>query len=193
LPGWLAASRLFFLDHTAGKAGALAAELARAQGLPVVADLERPELPYVERLLAQVDHLVVNLDFACRYTLSSSLDEIFIALAWRNPHPGQREPRRACVITAGDQGCWYCERAGEVFHMPAFPVQVVDTTGCGDVFHGAYAAAIARGESVSRAVLLASASAALKAASPGGRLGIPRLPEVLAFLEDHPQLPSPAR
>lgn len=193
LPQWLAASRMFFVDHTAGKAGLLAAELARSYGLPVVADLERPELPGVESLLAQVDHLVVNLDFARRLTDSSILEEMFAVLAWRNPHPDQREPRPACVITGGDQGCWYCERGGEIFYLPAFSVQVVDTTGCGDVFHGAYAAAIARGESVSRAVLLASASAALKAAAPGGRLGIPRLPDVLAFLEANPTHPSPAR
>ena len=89
----------------------------------------------------------------------------------------------AGVVTAGANGCWYSEHGGEVHHVPAYQVNVVDTTGCGDVFHGSYAAALARGESASRAVHVASASAAIKATLPGGRQGIPGLAAVEAFLK----------
>ena len=61
-------------------------------------------------------------------------------------------------------------------------MQAVDTTGCGDVFHGAYAACIARGESVARAVAVANVTAGLKATQPGGRSGIPDLETVERYL-----------
>jgi sulfofructose kinase len=60
----------------------------------------------------------------------------------------------------------------------------VDTTGCGDVFHGAYAACIARGERVDMAIQVASAAAGLKATQPGGRRGIPDRAAVDRFLAE---------
>ncbi len=62
---------------------------------------------------------------------------------------------------------------------------VVDTTGCGDVFHGAYAAAIARGAGTRAAIRLASAAAGMKATRPGGRAGIPDWPALQRFLVEH--------
>jgi sulfofructose kinase len=91
--------------------------------------------------------------------------------------------RACCVVTAGERGCWYAERDGEVHHFPAYQVEVVDTTGCGDVFHGAYAASIARGEPVPTAIRIATATAGLKATQPGGRSGIPTRAAVEAFLK----------
>jgi sulfofructose kinase len=86
-------------------------------------------------------------------------------------HPGAA----ACVVTAGDAGCWYMaeETHGIVVHHPARRVPVVDTNGCGDVFHGAYAASIAMDESVGRAVAVATVAASEKAMRRGGRQGIP--------------------
>jgi sulfofructose kinase len=61
----------------------------------------------------------------------------------------------------------------------------VDTTGCGDVFHGAYAACIAQGESVDTTVRIATAAAGIKATQPGGRAGIPDRAAIDRFLEGH--------
>jgi sulfofructose kinase len=61
-------------------------------------------------------------------------------------------------------------------------VEVVDTLGAGDVFHGAYALAIAQGGTIGEAMRFASAAAALKCSRPGGRLGAPTREEVIAFL-----------
>jgi sulfofructose kinase len=60
---------------------------------------------------------------------------------------------------------------------------VVDTTGCGDVFHGAYAASLTQGESVSQAVRVATVAAGLKATQPGGRDGIPNHATIDRYLE----------
>jgi sulfofructose kinase len=92
----------------------------------------------------------------------------------------------ACVVTAGERGCWYMSRetGDAVRHQPACRVQVVDTTGCGDVFHGAYAAAIVRGENVPRAITVATAAAGLKATQPGGRRGIPDWEAVARVIQE---------
>ena len=73
--------------------------------------------------------------------------------------------------------------------MPAFDVKpVIDTTGCGDVFHGAYIAAKLRGYGIRQAAQFASAVAGLKVRAMGGRQGIPGITEVLEFL--HAELPD---
>jgi sulfofructose kinase len=70
-------------------------------------------------------------------------------------------------------------------HLPAFAVDVVDTLGAGDVLHGAFALAIARGERVDHALRFACAAAAIKCTRPGGRTGSPNANEVANFLEEH--------
>ncbi len=175
-PAWISNSRAVFIDHNAPRIGLHAARLARQQQIPVIADLEKTSLPEMEALLEQIDHLIVNYGFAKKYTGKEQVQEMVRALS--NPE------RAACVVTWGERGCWYSEFGQEVMHFPAFKVEVIDTTGCGDVFHGAYAAAITRGEKVYQAVQIASATAALKATRAGGRAGIPNLVTVERFLQE---------
>ena len=84
------------------------------------------------------------------------------------------------VVTDGERGSWCASDEG-AFHVPAYPVEVVDTTGAGDVFHGAFLFAVTRGWSLRRSLAIASAAAALKCRALGGRAGIPRLEEALAL------------
>ena len=65
---------------------------------------------------------------------------------------------------------------------PAIPVTAVDTLAAGDVFHGAFALAIARRQSEREALAFASAAAALKCTRFGGRDGIPRAAELAEFM-----------
>ena len=92
--------------------------------------------------------------------------------------------RAAVVVTCGADGCWYVDGSnrGDVRHFPAFAIDVVDTTGCGDVFHGAYAAALAEGQELYRRVAFASAAAALKGTRYGGQAGCPTRQAVDRFL-----------
>ena len=79
------------------------------------------------------------------------------------------------VITEGEHGAVCIEPAG-TYRVPAFTVEpMVDTTGAGDVYHGAFLFARSRGRSIRDALLLASATAALKCRRLGGRAGIPTL------------------
>ncbi len=163
-----------FIDHHACAANVRAVELAHRRGIPVVADFERAADPLIAALLPQVDHLIVGIRFAREVTGAVEPEAMVAALA---------APGRACTaVTAGESGCWYQASGGQVAHVAAFTVPVVDTTGCGDVFHGAYAALIARGEPAGKAIRAASAAAALKAAHRGGRSGAPTLAAVGRFL-----------
>jgi len=169
------ASRVLFVDHYGVEGMTRAARIARANGVAVVADFERHEYPGFDQLLELVDHLIVARDFAARLT-----GENDPATAARKLWSGRRD---TVVVTAGDQGSWYvsADRVAPV-HQTAFVVPVVDTTGCGDVFHGAYAAALARGLPVAERLRFASAAAALKATRTGAQAGIPDRRAVEAFL-----------
>ena len=148
--------------------------MARERGIPVVGDAEKEPTPAVRALLARIDHLIIAEALAERLTGARDPAEMVRALA---------DSRYACLgVTAGERGCWFAERGGPVQHQPAYRVAVVDTTGCGDVFHGAYAAALARKEPVASAMRMAAGAAALKATQPGGRRGIPDWPTLQRFL-----------
>lgn len=84
-------------------------------------------------------------------------------------------------VTLGPDGCMVLED-GAIRSIPAFPVDAIDTTGAGDVFHGALAVALAEGREALAAVQFASAAAALKCTRFGGRSGIPDRLQVDGFL-----------
>jgi sugar/nucleoside kinase (ribokinase family) len=116
--------------------------------MPVVAGLEADGgLDLVEL----VDHPIAGIDFSRRATGCSTTEEAVRALATRD--------RAYTVVTAEARGCSDSECGGEVQTLPALRVPVVDTTGCGDVFHGAYALCIARDLGVDRAMLVATVTA----------------------------------
>jgi sugar/nucleoside kinase (ribokinase family) len=166
--------RVLLMDGYVAPTAFCAVELAQAHGIPVVADIESVSDDATAEFFRRADHLIIGLELGRQMTGEQTPEAVVAALAGAG---------HVCsAVTAGAQGCWYAERAGPVQHFPAFTVPVVDTTGCGDVFHGAYAAAIAHGESVDRAIAVATAAAGLKATQPGGRAGIPTWGTVERFL-----------
>ena len=78
---------------------------------------------------------------------------------------------------------WYED--GVLNRQKACPIDVIDTTGAGDVFHGAYAFAIGGGLGVADAMSFASAAAALKCTRANGRAGIPSFDDCVAFMRTH--------
>ena len=74
-------------------------------------------------------------------------------------------------------------RMDPFFDAPAFRVDVVDTVGAGDVFHGAFVAGLLQGWSVKDICRFASAVSAIKITRQGGRAGIPDMKTVQHFLE----------
>jgi sugar/nucleoside kinase (ribokinase family) len=169
-------SAVLLVDHVGLAGMARAARIARAAGIPVVADFERAGRPPFDELFELSNHLILPAAFAKSLTGATSSEEAVRAL-WK-------QTREAVVVTEGELGSWYASLAegGRVFHEEAFRVQTRDTTGCGDVFHGVYAAALAKGLPIQDRVRLASATAALTAARGRGASGIPRLAEVEDYI-----------
>ena len=169
-------ARVLFADWFSVPGMIRAARIAQRAGIPVVADFEQRDIPGFPVLLGLPDHLIVSESFAARLTGATEPRRALKKL-WKKHH-------QLVAITGGEKGCWYlcAEDPGRPRHQPAFKVSVVDTTGCGDVFHGAYAAALARDMNVHDRIRFAAAAAALKAARPGAQKGIPTLAEVQKFL-----------
>lgn len=87
------------------------------------------------------------------------------------------------LITRGAKGAEYRDmRGGRSFEVPAFPVEVVDTTGAGDCFAGYFVAGLDRGDDIPVALRRAAAAAALKVTRAGAGDAIPKRDEVEAFL-----------
>ncbi|MGL4727875.1 MAG: PfkB family carbohydrate kinase [Bosea sp. (in: a-proteobacteria)] len=148
--------------------------LARASGLPVVLDGDRkPELP---ELVTLATHIAFSEQGIAEQTGISepvaALQSFGTVAAW-------------LAVTCGERGV-YCLSNGTLVHEPAFPVKAIDTLGAGDVWHGAFALALAEGMPETEAVRFASAAAAIKCTRFGGRKGAPTRAEVDEFLRSHP-------
>jgi sugar/nucleoside kinase (ribokinase family) len=180
-PDWpearvIESARVLFVD-TFGLDGMIrAARLARAAQIPVVADFERGAGPQFSELLGLIDHLILSQSFAQKLTGISDPAAAAKSL-WTSD-------RAVVVITCGADGCCYLTAREGLKHQPAFKVKAVDTTGCGDVFHGAYASTLARGFGLAERIRFASAAAALKTTEPGGQAGIPTRAAVERFLQE---------
>lgn len=158
---------------------------ARRCGVPTVLDGEIGHRTSFISLLPLVDHAIFSVSglrsFASSYmTLPESGFDELAAL-----EHARALGCRIAAVTRGEQGTLWIDETG-AHQQAAFPVKVVDTTGAGDVFHGAYGVALAEGQDVRAAMRFASAVAALKCTRAGGRAGIPTHQEVALFLEQHP-------
>jgi ribokinase len=162
-----------------------AARLAGELGVRVTLDIESVR-PRCEELLSLTDVVIGSRGFAEAFSGAAGAREGARATYERVRGPGRG---KVVVVTDGPRGSYVVAAEGE-FHQPAFEVAVVDTTGCGDVYHGAFAWALARQMGLEEAARMASATAALKCRALGGRAGIPTRAEVEAFLAGGPKVLS---
>lgn len=172
----LRSCRILHLNGRHWPACVEAARIVRASGGLVSFDggANRYDPKFLD-LLGHVDILVVARDFAVRLSGEEDHEAQLESLGrWNAGIVG---------ITDGERGSWFRERDGSVFHQAAFAVDgLVDTTGCGDVFHGAFLAAAIRGEAWRECARFASAAAALGATALGGRGNLPGRGEVEALV-----------
>ncbi len=172
---WFRRTSVLLIDFESGLAGIEAARTAKQHNIPVVIDVERNE-PHAAEAMSVSSHIIVSEEFACGYTGSGNVAEMLTTL--------RSNPEQVVIVTRGENGCVGSSKEGE-FELPAFAVDVVDTTGCGDTFHGAFALAVARGQPVVSAARFASGAAALCATQLGGRAGIPTAQQLEQFLSKH--------
>lgn len=176
-PAWLAgvdvgAAGTVLVDMRHPRLCAAAARAARAAGVVVVADYGN--LRHFEHA-GLADHLLVSRECAAELL---GRDEPEVALTRLRRRRGQ-----VVGVTLGDEGLLLDDGEGAL-HLPAPRVDAVDTTGAGDVFHGAYAAAVARRFRPREAAAYAVAVAALACRTFGARAGIPTDDEARAFVRE---------
>jgi ribokinase len=165
--------RCLLVDHHHLGAATEAARYARARGLPVVADIERDQ-PGAADFLAAVSHPIMPAGFVRGYTATDDLAAAAARMLALGPE--------AVIVTQGRQGATAYTRDGAL-HQPAFAVEpVTDTTGAGDVFHGAFAYGLALGYDLERNLAFSAAAAALSCRGLGGRGALPTMAEVEGLL-----------
>jgi sulfofructose kinase len=160
-PGWLPLHLIenagaFLCDPRWPEGAARALDHARAHGIPTVIDGEKTETRILVELIPRVDHAVFSVPGLANYA------------------PGLKPPEalrkalgdgcKVAAVTQGEQGTlWMTQEDPTPRRTPAFRVQATNTTGAGDVFHGAYALAIAEGQGIEATMRFASAAGGLRA------------------------------
>lgn len=157
-----------------GAIPALAA--ASARGIPAVVDCDHdPNANRGTEILGAASHVVFSLPTLLTFTDCDDPGEALQRVA--------RHTNAWVAATAGSDGVFWLDQES-LRHYPAFPIDAVDTLGAGDVFHGAFALALAEGQPLERALRFSSAAAALKCTRTGGRQGIPNREEVESLIEE---------
>lgn len=146
------------------------AQWARQENIPTVLDAGSVHEGTLA-LMGLVDYLACSEKFACQ--LAGDEKKALSRLAEISP---------AVVITLGERGLIW-QRGQERGALPAFPIKAIDTTGAGDAFHGAFAAALAAGMSWPDVLRYASAAGALCCTKTGARPGLPSREEHCALLD----------
>jgi sulfofructose kinase len=162
-PEKIVCGRMLHVDGHDTPAIARAARIARDHGIPVSVDVDNV-YPGFDQVLACVDYLVGSTEFPARWT-------------------GERDPFRAleriqteyrmrvAAMTLGPHGALALEN-GQFVYSPGFVVDCVDTTGAGDVFHGAFCYSVLKGATMRDALDFSNAMAALNCMRLGARGGI---------------------
>jgi len=162
-PEKIAGASLLHIDGHDTAAVARAAEIARQNQIPVTVDVDTI-YPGFDRVLPNVDYLVASSEFPSRWT-------------------GEKDPFRAiesiqeeyhmrvAAMTLGEFGA-LARVQGRFLYSPGFIVNCVDTTGAGDVFHGAFCYAVFENMPMRETLEFSNAMGALNCTALGARGGI---------------------
>ena len=172
---YLVQANYLLLDGFHPAAAHQAAQWMHAAGKQVMLDANahhEPPSSELVRLIRETDYLVCSSGFLQALTGKENLAEAAAQALDLGP--------QVVVQTEGPLGSYTFTREYQ-FHTPAFEVVVVDTTGAGDVFHGAFLVGLLRGWDLRMMVRFSSAAAAL-ACRKLGRAGYPTLEEVWGLI-----------
>ncbi len=168
----ISAAKVLLLDGLMKEGTMVAAQYAREAGGTIVVDAGSVR----EGTLALVnlsDYFIASEDFAKQFSRDNSPKKTAMELL--------KLGAKTVIVTLGEKGS-ICVTPEKYFYQPAFKVKAVDTTGCGDVFHGAFIFGLLQKWDLHETMRFASATAALKCREIGGRTAIPDIKDVEAFL-----------
>lgn len=169
----IADAEILMIDGNEMDAAEEACKIAKKKGTKVLYDCGGL-YPGVERLLKLTDVMIPSEEFALGHTGCKTVEEAAEKL-YKMYHP------EVVVITCGKEGGIIYE--GSMTKYPAFVVEAVDTNGSGDVFHGAFAAAMIKGYTYEKCCIFSSAVSALKCTGFGARESVPDEKTVHQFLK----------
>jgi len=169
----IACARLLHIDGHDTPSVARAAQIARRHGIPVTIDVDTIYHGF-EQVLPNVDYLIASSEFPHAWTGES---DPFKALEAIQSEYGMK----VAAMTLGAHGALALEE-GRFHYAPAFVVNCVDTTGAGDVFHGAFCYAVLQGMRIGDALEFSNAMAAVNCTALGARGGIRGIEEVRALM-----------
>jgi sulfofructose kinase len=157
-------AKVILFDGHEPQLSLLLAKQAKRQGIPTVLDAGSVHEGTLA-LLELVDYPVCSEKFAVQW--AGATDTALSRLANISPY---------VVITMSERGL-IASHKGNRCSLSAFPITAVDSTGAGDAFHGAFAAALALGQEWDNILRYASAAGALCCTKAGARLGLPNYQE----------------
>lgn len=171
-PEQITCGRLLHIDGHDTPAVAHAAAIARRAGMPVTVDVDTIYHGF-DRVLPNVDYLVSSSEFPASWTSES--DPLRALELIQNEYG-----MRVAAMTLGAHGA-LARTCGRYYYSPGFVIECVDTTGAGDVFHGAFCYAVLEGMSMEETLEFSNAMAALNCRALGARGGIATRREALEF------------
>lgn len=162
-PRAICTARLLHLDGCDVEACCEAARWAKSSGIPVVADLDTV-YKKVEKLFPLIDYLIASANFLPALTGDDDPFRVleYMSREFHIPAPGMTLGRDGALLYAD----------GRYYYSPGFVVETVDTTGAGDVFHGAFIYGLLAGWDMVRVLDFSNAMAGLNCTQLGARGGI---------------------
>ncbi len=170
----IASARLVHIDGHDTAAVARAAEIARQHRIPVTVDVDTIYHGF-DRVLPNVDYLIASSEFPVQWTNER---DPFKALERMQ----EEYKMRVAAMTLGAHGA-LARVDGKFVYSPAFVVNCVDTTGAGDVFHGAFCYAVLQNMPMQDALEFSNAMAALNCTAIGARGGIGTMQDARALMQ----------
>jgi sulfofructose kinase len=162
-PEQITCARLLHIDGHDTRAVEHAARIARGRGIPVTVDVDTIYAGF-DRVLPLVDYLIASSEFPGRWT---RIEDPRAALTSIQKEYGMR----VAAMTLGAHGALALADA-RFYYSPGYVVHCLDTTGAGDVFHGAFCYAVLEGMSLADSLDFSNAMAALNCTAIGARGGI---------------------
>jgi sulfofructose kinase len=157
-------ARLVIVDGYDPTATVSMLEAAKTAGCASMVDLEHGDSDFLHRCIGLASEVILPLHTARAATGKEEPTEVLQALG--------SQGKGQMIVTDGARGSWAMTEAG-VVHQAAFPVEVLDTNGCGDAYHGGYGVGLLLGWPLELRMEFAAWVASLVAMKLGGRAGIP--------------------
>ena len=172
-------SMILHLDGTHDENAVNAARIAKERGVLVSLDgcSMQADNARNRELATLADILIMNSKYPLRVSGCSDYDDALLEMSgWGT--------KKVVGCTLGEKGSKFVID-GKIVCFPSYtPHIVVDTTGCGDVFHGAFLNAFVSGMDIPSCIRFAGATASCKCEVPGGRAGIPDRERVLGIISE---------